>query len=141
MTEESGNTAVELSDALGQALRFRQNSLAAYILQADPYVPAGQEELLSVVRGIADEDRVLAEKLDARIREKGIPLAVQGPPGAWVTELNYLSIQYLVAVLKERLKHHVAVLEGLSCEQLRACGLEDTIADAIAVTKNQIERL
>ena len=80
----------------------KHNSLARYILDAEPYVTPREEPLLGVVAEIAREDEEQSIETVRMIESLGgVPQIVELDED--VASLNYLSLSYLVGVLRERL--------------------------------------
>lgn len=98
------------TEVLNQIFAWKHNSLAAYITQAEPYIPAGKEPLFAAVREIAAQDREIADSLGRAIEELGqaarIPAYSQS-----VADLNYLSIDYLASRLLETLKEQASYVQ------------------------------
>ena len=89
--------------ALSQIFVWKHNSLAAYITQADPYIAADQNHLLSAVKSIADQDLLLARELDQVLADHGVPAGSPTHDHS-LADLNYLSIDYLATVLLKKLQ-------------------------------------
>jgi bacterioferritin (cytochrome b1) len=127
-------------DALNQAFAKKYNSLAQYILDAEPYVEPGGEAALAQIRGIAASDRAMADRLAEVIeRLEGIPQV--GTYDPLVADLNYLALDYLTGVLAGDLERQVIEYEtGLSASRSEpgAQALFETLCGA---TREQIEKL
>jgi hypothetical protein len=133
-------TTERLIDILNRAWNFRHNSLAAYILSAEPYVAGNHARLLERVQGVAIEDaRLEGALLEALSELEASPRGVPYEP--FVSELNYLGIDYLTRVLREKLQ---AELTRLQAERQLAAGNktgEEVLDTVLAATQVQIDNL
>lgn len=133
-------TTEQLIDILNRAWNFRHNSLAAYILSAEPYVAGNQAQLLERVKAAAVEDsRLEGVLLEALSELQASPHGV--PYEAYVSELNYLGIDYLSRVLREKLQSE---LNRLQAERQQIAGNktgEEVLDTVLAATQVQIDNL
>jgi|GEM_PF-6187748 len=125
---------------LEQAFSWKHNSLAAYIVGAEPYVEPGEEETLKAVQSIAAEDQKTAVQIGQAIESLGgVPRIAPYEPS--VAELNYLSISYLAEVLLEKLKKELLYYsEDPGALALTKVG-SDLPAMLTGITSEQIKRL
>lgn len=106
-------------DALNRVFGDRYHSLAAYVLEASPYVRAEDKRLLDAVEALAAFDREQSDQLAKLIETLGGVPAV-GPYPRRIAELNYLSIQYLHRFLAGQLLSQIAAYTAL-LPSLQAC--------------------
>lgn len=105
------DTRAPLLERLNQLFSRAYNSVAAYMLESEPYVVPADRELLALFKGVADEDaryaRAYAGLLDARDR---MPQA--GAYALWYRDLNYLGVPYLATILIDVLQEDVRLLDA-----------------------------
>ncbi|HQH26910.1 MAG TPA: hypothetical protein PLP17_05890 [Oligoflexia bacterium] len=87
---------------LQQIFNWKHNSLAAYITGAEPYVRAGQKDLLKLIMSIGDEDRKDRDRAAELMHQRESTPRIEPYPH-YVADLNYLSLDYLAAVLTKEL--------------------------------------
>ena len=86
------------TDILNDVYNLTLNSLATYIVAAEPYVATGQEIILENIQDIAKDNAVLAKEIAGCMRSlDAIPHSSSF--NTRMSELNYLSINYLKTVL------------------------------------------
>lgn len=91
-------------DILNQAFTDRYQSVAQYILDAQPYVGPEDAALLENIRAIAEFDRREAERLADLIESlEGIPQCLV-PYGHDIAEMNYLALPFLAGILAGKLE-------------------------------------
>ncbi len=134
------NLCPQLLDALNNAFSRKYHSLAQYVLDANPYVPAGRESALEALRAVAAEDQQFADRFAGVIGElEGVAqLAIFNPD---VASLNYLSIDYLLVYLVKDLQGQLADTQRATaltgeCEPAR-----QAFAALAEATQNQLARL
>ncbi len=130
----------QLIDALNEAFTRKLNSAARYVLEAEPFVRPGREDLLEALRGLAESDRRIAERLATTIeRLEGIPQpGINAPESAgW----HYLDLDYLAEKVIGSIEGRIGVFERLR-GQLGEQGQGRTEMDRlIAADRGQIELL
>jgi bacterioferritin (cytochrome b1) len=134
------NLCPQLMDALNNAFSRKYHSLAQYILDARPWVPAGREGALEPIRAAAAEDQQFADRLAAAIEEaEGVPqLAIYNPE---VASLNYLSLDYLLNYLIKDLQGQLADFERAAAQAEGCETVKRTLAELAEATQKQVERL
>lgn len=132
-------------EVLEQALTWKRNSLAAYILSAQPYVAPGEEALLAKVQQLADEDERLATEV-ARMIERLGEVPVAGTHEIVVGEYNYLGLGFLAGKLREQLERERQYYERMLREGQFPAGvgamlglLKHAAIDQLAVLKVEPE--
>ena len=130
----------QLMDALNAAFSRKYNSLARYILDAGPYVPAGMEAARGLIEEIAAADQQFAETLANTIEQaEGVPqVAIYKPE---VANLNYLALDYLLKVLLEELRGQLADYERFLPLAEEASPAHELFASLAEATRAQIERI
>jgi hypothetical protein len=115
---------VYLSDILNEVYNLNKNSLAGYIVGADPHIAGGQELVFDKIQKIAVEQSAFVQEiLDCMQHFEIIPHSFSFPSG--MCELNYLSISYLRNVLLNELNvERKQMLEFI--EQFKDEGQEDS---------------
>ena len=131
MTDVTKQTAIALLNA---AYNAKANSLAIYILTAEPYIAPGQESLLAFVSNIAKSDTELAEKLCQAITSLG-GMAFQTTPDPFFAELNYLSIDYLANLLRTRMQAELQSFEAAASEVSGFLEAEEALSLLCSTTK------
>ena len=130
----------EVVATLNRAYLFRHNSLAAYILKAEPFIAAGQEPLLVQIQEAARVDELVGANLAAAIEALGAAPHL-APPEPVFGEFNYLSIKYLSAILHERLGKEAEALRA-DLPRVHSCpSAWIAIQDALKATEEQLGRL
>lgn len=130
----------QVLEALNQAFSRKYHSMAQYILDAHPYVPAGREASLREIEAIAASDRIQADRLAEIIEQlEAIPQVATFHQD--VANLNYLSLDYLQKYLVQTMEKQLA-----GDEQSQKLCEETTIAKEIfgeltTTTRGQLERL
>ena len=129
----------QVVEILNRVFVRKYNSLAAYILQAQPYVSAESQTWLPLIEHIAEQDALARDELAATLQQLNqIPRLEPHPE--MVSDLNYISLDYLVKVLAKDLQ--AQLLEYQSARQL--CGdhpAAGCLEGLIGLTRNQIQRL
>ena len=93
----------EMLRLLQEIFDWKYNSLASYILQAEPYIPHGHEPLVDIIRIAAERDKAITDQTAAVIRNlRGVPHV--NPPHQSLAELNFLSIDFLCTRLQAELE-------------------------------------
>lgn len=102
--EEESVLREEVVALLNAVFTDRFHSLAAYILEAKPYVQESDAELVQRIRQIAEYDRAEATRLAEIIESmEGIP-QVMAPYPHDIAEFNYLALPYLKNELARKLQ-------------------------------------
>ena len=91
-------------------LNARLNSLAAYILAAEPYIEPTDEGLLAAVTKIAQDDKYWAHEMLQLMDSLQLQPRV-GTHDAELAELNYLSLRYLSNQLALKLDAEIQTLK------------------------------
>jgi hypothetical protein len=99
-------------DALDRVFMDRYHSMAAYILEASPYVGPEDQRALQRIQAVAAFDRDQSERLSALIESLGAVPHV-GPYARRLAEINYLSIHYLRHFLADQLLGQIAAYSAL----------------------------
>lgn len=130
----------QLVEALNAAFSQKYHSLAQYILEARPYVPAGQTAAHELLAAIAAEDLAFADRIaDAIEKIEGVPqLAIFSPE---VANLNYLALDYLLQVLLKSLRGQLADYERFTVLAADAAPVRHLFTALAQATRRQIERL
>lgn len=102
-----------LEKFLLRILTLHVNSLARYILEAEPFVEAGDEKLRDDIRKIAAEDAAIGAELSKFMESLGLVPRV-GPHDQRFGELNYLSLRYLASELKKQLTGELDLIKKAS---------------------------
>lgn len=129
-----------LIDALNSAFSRKYHSLARYIIDARPYVPAGMEGLTAAINDAAAEDQRFADRLAETIETyEGVPqLAIFDPE---VASLNYLALDYLAGVLRQSLEKQLAEYEQSQALTAGFPKAKEVFDALVETTRAQIERL
>jgi len=90
--------STQTTDILNDVYNLTLNSLATYIVAAEPYVPKGQEVILENIQDIANDNAVLAKEIAGCMRSLDV-MPYSTSFHTRMSELNYLSIGYLKNVL------------------------------------------
>lgn len=126
-------------EALNRAFSWKYHSLAAYILEAQPYTRPDQLTLVQAVQSVAEEDLRQANELASAIDKlEGIPDPRAFSPK--VGEYNYLSIQYLLNELIKELEKQAAQFERDGRGDLKPVA-RDRLRKLSEITRIQIEQL
>ena len=131
MTDISKETAIEL---LNDAYNAKANSLATYILTAEPYIAPGQEPFFDFVASIAKSDADIAAKLAQAIASLG-GTAIHGTPDPFFAELNYLSIDYLASLLRTRMLSQLQTFETAASDVSGFLEAEEALSLLCSTTK------
>ncbi|MCE5229360.1 hypothetical protein LLG95_07160 [bacterium] len=130
----------ELLDALNIAFAQKYHSMAQYVLDAEPYIKAGQERLLPVIGDLAAMDheamRLLAEAIESR---EGI--AQPGVMDPQFSTLNYLDLDYLANALYETLERQKSYYEGMRQRFGSDPDAQSVFAMLCSTTTEQLSRL
>ena len=87
-----------------RAFNWKYNALAAYAVEAQPYVAPGREAVLEELKKIAREEADAVDPIAQAIEQMdGIPQVAPYAPA--VSELNYLAVDYLANLVAEDLEH------------------------------------
>jgi hypothetical protein len=103
-------------DARTQALlqdivRRAGRSMLQYVGESYPWVGNGEETFLAKLREVVDDEERYTEDLVRFLRRSHVPLPYLGSYAEWFTNLNYLSLDYLLPKLVDYQKQAIAVLE------------------------------
>lgn len=130
----------QLIDALNSAFSRKYHSLAHYIIEARPYIPAGMDGLTAAIQDAAHEDQRLADRLAEVIETyEGVPqLAIFDPE---VASLNYLALDYLAGVLRKSLEQQLAEYEHSQSMAADFPKAKEVFAALVETTRAQIARL
>ena len=137
----------QTADILNDIYNLTRNSLATYIVAAEPYVPGGQEAVLESIQDIANDNAVLAKEIAACMRSLDI-MPYSTSFHTRMSELNYLSIDYLKNVLiKELGEEHKQIEKFISdCKEIsglpKVTPLSQDMVRVVAIlekTKSQME--
>ena len=103
----------ELIEALNEAFSCKYHSVAQYLIDAHPYVAAGGEAILRAIEAVAAADRDGSQQLARAIEQlESVPQLVT--IDASLTSLNYLAVDYVLAVLIEKKVEELAQNERLA---------------------------
>ena len=125
---------------LNVAFRDKYHSLANYVVEARPYVHAGEEPILRLIERIAASDREAADQLAEVIEQlEGIPQV--GIQDHYAAELNYLALAYLRGVLAKSMEDQGArYAEALkSMDEYPAAG--EALKEILAAGLTHLEQL
>ena len=130
----------ECLEVLNEAYAFKANSLASYVLSAEPYIGEGEEGLLKVISEISQRDLEMQKFLLEEIEGlEGVPRIT--PPDPFVSELNYLSISYLKTVIQGDLVKQAHFFEE-SLERFSAVeSVKHVFETLVRVAKQQLAAL
>jgi bacterioferritin (cytochrome b1) len=93
-------TRDQIINGLNASLTTFANSLAAYLLETDPYVTDNDKEAMGAIAELAAADKKYEDAVTKMVAElDGIPQI--GSVDPQLSELNYLSFPYLLDVLIE----------------------------------------
>lgn len=130
----------QLLEALNAAFADKFQSMARYILDADPYARPEDAGLLREIGAMADEDQRQADRLAQLIeRMEGIPQVGVYDPN--VANLNFLALDYLAGVLAGIYEKQLARYEqsrAACAEEPRARAIFEELCDS---TRARLERL
>lgn len=129
-----------LLNALNVAFSRKYHSMAHYILEAKPFVPAGREGALRAVEAIAATDHRFADRVAGVIETlEGVPqLAIFNPE---IASLNYLDLNYLLTVLVGELEAQLALFEQAQPFAESSPAARMLFAELVDSTRGQIEGL
>jgi hypothetical protein len=125
-------------ELLNDAFTWKYNSLAAYILAAEPYVPDSEESLRQAIAAIAEEDLRLRDEIAQVLEDLEAVVRIK-PYDHMVSDLNYLSLEYLRGVLKEELGRQLAAYEQSESESTGQA--KEMFAELIQRTRAQAAKL
>jgi hypothetical protein len=105
-----------MTDARTQALlqdllRRASRSMLQYVGEAYPWAPDTDADLLAKVQTVIREEEDAVEGLGAFLRKKRIPIGYLGSYPQNFTNLNFVSLDYLMPRLLEWQRKWAAVLE------------------------------
>ncbi|MDR2338413.1 MAG: hypothetical protein LBE20_07245 [Deltaproteobacteria bacterium] len=93
---------MDISDILNEVYNLNKNSLASYIVDAEPYVTNEQELVFKKIQQIAKEQSAFVQEILNCMQDlEVIPHSFSFP--SQMSELNYLSMNYLKKVLLQEL--------------------------------------
>jgi hypothetical protein len=103
-------------DARTQALlqdlvRRASRSMLQYVGEAYPWIPDTDGELKANVQAVIDEEEMAVEGLATFLRKKRIPIGYLGSYQQNFTNLNYVSLDYLMPRLLDWQRNWTVVLE------------------------------
>ena len=129
-----------LLNALNSAFSRKYHSLARYILDANPYLPAGRDGLIPVIETLAAADKLFADRLAEALEALDwVPqLAIFNPE---VASLNYLDINYLVAILLRERESELAEFERALALAGDVPAVSQLFTGLIEETRGQLDRL
>lgn len=125
--------STQTADILNDVYNLTLNSLATYIVGAEPYVAKGQETILENIQDIAKDNAVLAKEIAGCMQSLDI-MPHSTSFHTRMSELNYLSIDYLKNVLIHELDLERKHIEGFITE----CKAEDELPN---VTPGNLDTL
>ena len=97
-------------DVLGRLFRILNRSLPMYLAGADPWRHPGDEPAAKALADVVADQRLYAGRIaEAILRERG--RIDQGDYPMEFTELNMLSLDYLLTEMVRRQKRDIAVIE------------------------------
>jgi len=127
-------------DLLNQVLELLERSFPQYLLYARPYVPAGKEQIMRTIEGIATGQMELAQRVSQHIFESG-GLPDHGDFPIEFTDTHDLSIDFLVDEAIDCLKSDIADLDHY-IDALRLAPVAQSLAmEARGQTKAHLEQL
>lgn len=109
MSELDVNQAVSV---LNRLFVWKYNSLARYIVDARPYVTPGEESSLQIIQHQAACDQGFAEDTALLLERLGAIPRVE-PYEEFVSDLNYLSLAYLITILREKLQQQLECIDNI----------------------------
>ncbi|MCX5759691.1 MAG: hypothetical protein NTU83_14545 [Candidatus Hydrogenedentes bacterium] len=136
MTNEPSTIAASQAafDALNRVFMDRYHSMAAYILEASPYVGPEDQQALQRIQAVAAFDRTESERLASVIESLGAVPHV-GPYSRRLAELNYLSVHHLRRYLADQLLAQVADYTALLPSVQECPEVRDAIVSLIGNLK------
>ena len=115
-------------------------SFPAYLKYAPPFTKEGQEEMLSVLNQIAEDQQQLSDRVMQALRASGKSTRIGDFPMEY-TDLHDLRTDYLVRMAIEYQKQDIAVLEDL-VDELRMAPMAQAYAEeALGLAKGHLESL
>jgi hypothetical protein len=96
---------------LQDLLRRASRSMLQYVGEAYPWAPDTDADLLAKVQAVIHEEEESVEGLAAFLRKKRIPIGYLGSYQQNFTNLNFVSLDYLMPRLLEWQRKWAAVLE------------------------------
>ncbi len=129
----------ELILFLNQAFSRKYNSLADYILSAQPYIKDGQETLLREIQNIAQEDAQARDELAQALEDLNAVPRITAHPHS-VSDLAYLSLDYLGTVLAKDLEQQFKEYDSArqACAEEPGKGYFEGLC---GLSRKQLERL
>lgn len=106
-------------ELLNQLLVIEYRSLPMYLMDATPWTHPGDEKATESLRSIVATQRSLAHRLAAAITARSGTVATGEYPMSF-TDLNFLSLDYLLKELVRYNKLQVAAIEVIACKLVEA---------------------
>ena len=130
----------ELLRALNHAFSLKYNSLAEYIVSANPHIAPGMEQHLACVKEIAEEDKKQRDEVSGVIEAFSAIPRIQ-PHSDEVGHLNYLSIDFLASFLSEKLMEQASLFELYAVQSHEWPLAQDLFHRLAEHTRTQQQRL
>jgi len=97
---------------LQDLVRRETRSLLQYVSESFPWIIAGEEPALAGLQEIAREEREAVAAVARFLARNRISAAPLGPYPMNFTNINYMSLDYLVPLLIENQRHRIKEMEA-----------------------------
>ncbi len=108
---------MDKEEILNSFYNLNYNSLSSYIIQACPFIPEGKELVFNTIENIARKQKEFSVRIVEQMEADDMLVTSFAYP-ITMSELNYLSIEYLHQVLlnelKAELKQNFAFIKELA---------------------------
>jgi bacterioferritin (cytochrome b1) len=133
-------TRDQIINALNSSLTTFANSLAAYLLETDPYVTDNDKDAMGAVAELAAADNKFEQAVTNMIGElDGIPQI--GSVDPQLSELNYLSFPYLLDVLIEYKKKEIARYRPIPAKVAHYPDVKALFSDILKTHEDHLAKL
>lgn len=133
-------TRAQIINALNNSLTTFANSLAAYLLDTDPYLADNDKDAMAAVNEIAASDKRLELAVSEMIVDlDGIPQI--GSVDPWLSEMNYLSFPYLLDVLIEFKRKEIVRYKPVPARLSMYPEVKKLFADILKTHEDHLARL
>jgi hypothetical protein len=102
---------------LQELVRRQKQSLLRYVGEAFPYASARGQEALETFRHIVEEDRQALGTLVTYLGRRRVPVPQTSAFPNWFTTINFVSLDYLLPLLRDAQRAEVEALER-DCHEL-----------------------
>jgi len=127
-------------DILNRLLGRHMHSLAVYLSSAPPWASPGDAQALTVLRQIADDQKLMGDRIATAVLDEGGRLQAGEFPMTY-TDLHDVGIGYLVPQLVAAQRDDVAAIR-VAVEQLRDAPLARAVAEeALGAAQGHLDSL